>query len=66
MHNNINVQRLPREQIYKIQTHEPNNDPTCYPCTCLCEYDCFRQFQPTWIEKYPWIHYSSHVNGIFC
>ena len=64
--NNVNVQRLNREQIYKILTHEPNKDPACYPRTCLCESDCFRQFQPTWVKKYPWIHYSSHVNGIFC
>ena len=55
----VNVQRLGREQLYNIFTHESNKDLACYPRTRLCESDCYRQFQPTWVKKYPWIHYST-------
>ena len=26
----------------------------------------FRQFQPSWLKSYPWLHYSAHVDGAFC
>ena len=37
----VNVQRLGREQLYNILTHESNKDPACYPRTRLCESDCY-------------------------
>ena len=26
----------------------------------------YRQFQPTWLKNYPWLHYSSFSDGTFC
>ena len=64
LYNGINIQNLTREQKHRLLTCNPN--PSSYPHTCLCSSDCLRQFQPKWIKKHPWIHYSVHVNGIYC
>ena len=66
LHNGINIQNLTREQKYRLLTCNPNPNPSSYPRTRLCASDCLRQFQPKWIKKHPCIHYSVHVNGIYC
>ena len=51
---------------YRILTREPNADPSAYPRTRLYESGAYRQFQPTWLKSYPWLHYSDHSDGAFC
>ena len=57
---------LTREQLYQILTHEPNLNSSVCPCTQVSPSNIFRQFQPTWLKKHPWLHYSSFTDGAFC
>ena len=66
LHNGINIQNLTREQKYRLLTCNPNPNSSSYPRSHLCASDSLWQFQPKWIKKHPWIHYSVHVNGIYC
>jgi len=61
----INLHHLNRENKYQILKHEPSSNAT-YPRTRCYESDSFRRFKPIWLNKYPWIHYSHHVDGVFC
>ena len=63
---NVNFKTLPREQLYQILTHEPNPNSTVYPRTRVSPSNSFRQFQPTWLKKHPWLHYSQFTDGAFC
>ena len=60
------MHQLSRENKYCIVTLEPNPDASSYPCTRPCESSAFRQFQPSWLKQYPWLHYSHHVDGAYC
>lgn len=62
----VNIGTLSREDIYRILTSESSTDPTSYPRTRTLESAGFRQFQPSWLKSYPWLHYSRHVDGAFC
>ena len=61
----INVQRLNREHILKILSCEPNPNAS-YPRTRPYGSGSYRQFQPSWLKQHPWLHYSQHVDGVFC
>ena len=63
---NVNFKTLPREQLYQILTHEPNPNSAVYPRTRVSPSNSFRQFQPTWLKKHPWLHYSQFTDGAFC
>ena len=49
---------LMREEMYLILTCEPNMDPTSYSYTRPQSTGAYRQFQPTWLKQYSWLHYS--------
>jgi len=61
----INVQNLNREHIFKILSCEPNSNAS-YPRTQPYGSGSYRQFQPSWLKQHPWLHYSQHVDGVFC
>ena len=63
---NVDFKALTREQLYQILTHEPNPNASVYPRTRVSPSDSFRQFQPTWLKKHPWLHYSRFTDGAFC
>ena len=61
----INLHDISRERKYQVLKHKP------YICLSvsthmLLQSGSFRQFQPTWLNKHPWIHYSHHDNGVYC
>ncbi len=63
----VNLKRLSREQTYRILTAECSADTSAYPRTPAYPGSTYlRQFQPTWLKQYPWLHYSPHVDGAFC
>ena len=62
----INVSTLSREDKYRIITSEPHSDASTYPQTHTSASTAFRQFQPSWLKSFPWLHYSRHVDGAFC
>ena len=62
----IDLQKLSREEKYRILTTNPSLDPSSYPRTRPYASGSFRQFQPDWLRQYPWLHYSRHVDGVFC
>ena len=62
----INVAALSREEKYLIITREPDSDASAYPRTRTSTSTAFRQFQPSWLKSFPWLHYSRHVDGAFC
>lgn len=46
---------------------EPSADPSADPQTPAYPGSSFlHQFQPTWLKQYPWLHYSCHLDGVFC
>lgn len=59
------IHSLSRDDMYRILMTEPNANPSCYPHTSQST-GSNRQFQPTWLKKFPWIHYNHHVDGVFC
>ena len=63
---NVNIDSLSRTEKYKILTTEPDPNPKSYPRTRLYASGAFRQFNPSWLNKYPWLHYSREVDGVFC
>ena len=60
------MHQLSRENKYHIVTLEPNPDASSYPRTRPCESSAFRQFQPSWLKQYTWLHYSCRVDGAYC
>ena len=63
---NISIDKLNRDDKYRILTREPSDDASSYPRTRASETEHFRQFQPSWLKSYPWLHYSPHVDSAFC
>ena len=63
---NQDLNRLSREDKYQIFTTEPNPDPSSYHRRRSSPAGAYRQFQPSWLKQYPWLHYSSTVDGAFC
>ena len=63
---NVNIHSLSRTEKYKILTTEPDPNPRSYPRTQPYASGAFRQFNPSWLKKYPWLHYSQEVDGVFC
>ena len=61
-----NLHQLPREHKYCVLTTEPNPDAAKYPRTRSSKSDCFRQFQPSRLKQYPWLHYGASLDGVFC
>lgn len=62
----IDIRKLSREDTYRILKKEPDCDAASYPRTQLTNSSTFRQFQPSWLKKQPWLHYSRHCDGAFC
>ena len=62
----INIHRLSREEKYRILIKEHDPNPSAYPRTRPYGSGAFRQFQPSWLTQYPWLHYSPHSDGVFC
>ena len=63
----VDLKKLSQEQIYHILMAEPSADPSTYPRTPAYPGSIYlRQFQPSWLKQYPWLHYSCHLDGVFC
>ena len=62
---NLSLHDISRDMKYKILKLEVNPDVSCYPRRPYNS-GSSRQFQPAWKKQYPWLHYSKHVDGIFC
>lgn len=54
---------LNRDEKYR---KEPSPLPSAYPRTRPYGTGAFRQFQPSWLTQYPWLHYSPSCDGAFC
>ncbi len=52
--------------MYRVLKTEPDSNPSSYLRTRPCQSGSFRQFHPSWVSKYRWLHYSRHVNGAYC
>uniref|UniRef100_A0A1X7VGF4 DUF4371 domain-containing protein n=1 Tax=Amphimedon queenslandica TaxID=400682 RepID=A0A1X7VGF4_AMPQE len=61
-HRNIRTSNISRDYIFRILKREPDFNPLLTRQSTGCN----RQFQPTWMKKFPWLHYSHHVVGVFC
>lgn len=66
LHQRRDIRRLNREEKYQILITDPNPDPSVYPRTRAYDSGAFRQFHPSWQKQYPWVHYSSFSDGVFC
>lgn len=63
----IDLKQMSRSAIYQILTSEPNTDSSSYPRTQQTPSSPYlRQFQPEWVQSFPWLHYSRHTDGAFC
>lgn len=63
---NAKLGNLCREEVYGILTCEPPMATSEYPRTRQSESGSFRQFQPSWVKQFPWLHYSKFEDGAFC
>ena len=61
-----NLKHLSRDHIYKILKTEPDSNASSYPCTWTSASRSFRQFQPSLMKKFPWLHYSPYVDEAYC
>ena len=66
MHSNVNLHGLPRYDKYRLLTTEPSSDSASYPRTRPYPNSSDRQFQPSWMKHFSWLHYSRFVDGTFC
>ena len=57
------LSNLCREEVYGILTCEPPMATSEYPGTRQSESGSFRQFQPSWVQQFPWLHYSKFEDG---
>ena len=62
----VDLQQLSRHEKYQLLRTEPNSDPSVYSRTRPYPSSSFRQFQPSWMKQYPWLHYSQFADGVFC
>ena len=62
----IVLSQLPRDRKYSVLKTKPSEDASTYPHTRPCESSSYRQFQPSWLKNYPWLHYSCFSDGAFC
>lgn len=60
------LRTLSSEHRYRVLTTEVNPDSSSYPRTRPYGSGSFRQFQPAWKKQYTWLHYSRHLDGVFC
>ena len=57
------VNDLPAAKKYSLpfqHTQPPNELPKSF------SHGCYRKFNPSWLEKYPWLRYSPRLDGVFC
>ena len=66
MQSRDDLHQLSWENKYYVLTTEPNSDPSSFPRTCSSNSQLYRQFQPSWLKQYPWLHYSQHDDGVYC
>ena len=62
----VDLHQLSRDEKYQILKTEPNSDPSVYPRTRPYPTSTLRQFHPSWMNQYPWLHYSKFADGAFC
>ena len=62
----LDLKKISRDDKYRVLTNEPNPDASSDPRTRPGASDSYRQFQPSWLKQYPWLHYSRQVDGAFC
>ena len=60
------LKKLSREHKHRILSTEPNLNPSFYPRKMCVASGSYRQFQPSLFKQFPWLHYSSVVDGAFC
>ena len=59
------IQSLSASEKYALlKKHDKPSEHYLFPCTMFGNYN--RQFQFKWFDIYPWIVYSTVVEGIFC
>ena len=59
------IQSLSASEKYALlKKHDKPSEHHLFPCTMFGNYN--RQFQFKWFDLYPWIVYSTVVEGIFC
>ena len=66
IHSNVKLNNLSREEVYDILTCEPPMATSVYTRTRQSESGSFRQFQPSWVKQFLWLHYSKFEDGGFC
>jgi hypothetical protein len=65
LHFNVKRDSLSRDDTYLLLKAECDPNSSIYPRTRY-ESGLQRQFQPSWVKKFPWLHYSKHSDGVFC
>ena len=59
------IRSLSASEMYTLlKKHDKPSEHHLFPCTMFGNYN--RQFQFKWFDIYPWIVYSTVVEGIFC
>ena len=66
MQSHDDLHQLSLENKYYVLTTEPNSDLSSFPRTRSSNSQPYRQFQPFWLNQYPWLHYSQHDDGVYC
>ena len=66
LHLGKDLHSLDTKNKYQILKRESNPHPSAYPRTRPYSSGTFRQFQPSWLVQYPWLHYSAFCDGAFC
>ena len=62
----VDLRKLGQDDKYRVLTTEPKSDTLSYPRTRPRVSGAYRQFQPAWLKQHPWLHYSHHVDGVYC
>ena len=62
----VDLRQLSQENKYHVLTVEPVSGPSSFPRTRPSDSSSYRQFRPSWLKQYPWLHYSQHDDGVYC
>ena len=66
VHMHVDLNQLSREDKYRVLKTNPDSDASSYLRTRPCESSSYRQFQPSWLKQYSWLHYSKYLDGVYC
>ena len=63
MQSHDDLHQLSQENKYRVLTTEPDSNTSSFPRTRPSNSCSYRQFHPSWLKQYPWLHYTDNPSN---